>query len=261
MGAALPEKLAAEGSVSGEVRYSEPDGVGGKVTLQDASLTLPDGRPLRAASAALLIDKQVMSLEPATVSVGDNESADVEGSFSLNSAARLDLKITTRALSVSDMQSFGVASIPLLDQTPQGTWRGWARYEWARGEVGEWSGEYELQNARIPVEGLAEPVRVQSAAVSLNGKRVNVNRIRAKAGAISFTGDYRWEPAATRPHKFHLTIPDGGGGGVAKGIRAGAGAGSRIFRSHAAAGRRSGTGLAEGAQGRWNRDDRLADVR
>jgi hypothetical protein len=64
-----------------------------------------------------------------------------------------------------------------------------------------------LLNARIPVEGLTEPVRVQSAAVSLNGKRVNVNRIRAKAGSISFTGDYRWEPAATRPHKFHLTIP------------------------------------------------------
>jgi hypothetical protein len=214
MGAGLPDKLAAEGSLSGEVRYSEPDGFAGKVALQDASVTLPDGRPLRAASAAVVIDRQVMSLEPSTVSVGENESAEVEGSFSLAGPDKLDLKITTRALSVSDMRSFGVAAIPLLDQTPQGTWppqgtwRGWARYQWARDEVGQWSGEYELQNARIPVDGLAEPVKVQSAFVSLNGKRVTVNRLRAKVGAIAFTGDYRWEPAAIHPHKFHLTIPE-----------------------------------------------------
>jgi hypothetical protein len=208
MGAGLPDKLAAEGWLSGEVRYSEPDGLAGRVALLDASVTLPDGRPLRAASAAVVIDHQVMSLEPATVSVGENESADVEGSFSLAGPAHLDLKITTRALSVSDMESFGVAAIPLLDQTPQGTWRGWARYQWTRDEVGQWSGEYELQNARIPVDGLAEPVKVQSALVSLNGKRVMVSRLRARVGAIAFTGDYRWEPSATRPHKFHLTIPE-----------------------------------------------------
>jgi acetolactate synthase regulatory subunit len=208
MGAELPATVAAEGSLSGEVRYSEPDGFAGKVSLQDASLTLPDGHPLRAASAAVVIDHQVMSLEPATVNVGENETADVEGSFSLEGEERLDLRITTRALSVSDMRSFGVAAIPLLDQTPQGTWRGWARYEWARDEAGQWSGEYELLNARIPVDGLAEPVRVQSAAVVLNGKRVAVSRLRARVGAIAFTGDYRWEPAAVRPHKFHLTIPE-----------------------------------------------------
>jgi len=207
MGVPISDKLAAEGSLSGEVRYSEPDGFAGKVAFEDASLTLPDGRPLRAASAEVVVDHQVMSLEPSVVNVGENESAEVEGRFSLEGESRLDLKITTRALSVSDMRSFGVASIPLLDQTPQGTWRGWARYEWARDEAGQWSGEYELLNARIPVDGLVEPVRVQSAAVSLSGKRVTVNRIRAKEGDIAFTGDYRWEPAAVHPHKFHLTIP------------------------------------------------------
>ena len=50
----------------------------------------------------------------------ETESAEVEGSFSLEGAEQLDLKITTRGLSVPDMRSFGVAAIPLLDQTPQG---------------------------------------------------------------------------------------------------------------------------------------------
>jgi hypothetical protein len=207
MGAQLSDKLAAEGSLSGEVRYSEPEGFAGKFVLQQASLTLPDGHPLRAASAEVLIDRQVMSLEPSTVSVGENESAEVEGRFSLEAAARLELKITTRALSVTDMRSFGVSAIPLLEQTPQGTWRGWARYEWARDEPGQWSGEYELLNARIPVDGLAEPLKVQSAAVSLNGKHLIVSRLKAKVGAIAFTGDYRWEPGTVRPHKFHLVVP------------------------------------------------------
>jgi hypothetical protein len=212
MGAPLPDKLAAEGSLSGQVGYSQPDGFAGKIALTDASVTLPDGRPLRAASAEVKVDHQVVSLEPSTVRVGENESADVEGSFSLESSAKLDLKIATKGLSVSDTRSFGVAAIPLLDQAPQGTWRGWARYHWERDEgqrdePGQWSGDYELQNARIPVDGLAEPLKVQSAAVSLNGKHITVNRIRAKVGAIAFTGDYHWEAAAVRPHKFHLTIP------------------------------------------------------
>jgi len=207
LGAAVPEKFSAEGSLSGNVTYSESGGVTGKVALQDASVALPDAKPLRAASATVTIEDQVMSLEPSTVSVGEAESADVEGSFSLEGAERLDLKITTRGLSVADLRSFGVAAIPLLDQTPQGTWRGWARYEWARDDAGHWSGEYELQNARIPVEGLAEPLKVQSAAVTVNGKKLAVNRIRAAEGDIAFTGDYRWEPGTVHPHKFHLTIP------------------------------------------------------
>lgn len=214
LGAPLPERLSAEGSLSGEVRYSEPDGASGRVELRDASVTLPDAQPLRAAEAALTIDRQVVSLEPSTVKVGENESADVEGSFSLEGAERLDLKITTRGLSVADMRSFGVGAIPLLDRTPLGTWRGWARYEWARDEAGQWSGEYELQNARIPVDGLAEPLKVQSAAVSVSGKRLAVNRIRAKAGDIAFTGDYRWEPSTLHPHKFHVAIPSAEAGAL-----------------------------------------------
>ncbi len=67
------------------------------------------------------------------------------------------------------MRSFGLAAIPVLDHTPQGSWRGWAQYE-----DGGWSGEYELQNARVQVEGLADVLRIQSASVKLspgNGSR------------------------------------------------------------------------------------------
>ena len=205
MGTAMPEKLGADGSVSGAVRYSQQTGFAGRVELQDASLNLPEGRPLRAASAAVVIEGDTLLLEPSTVTIGENESAGVSGGF--NPFSGLNLRIATLSLNVADLRSFGLSAIPLLEQTPQGTFRGWTSYEWKPGEVGQWSGEYDLQNARIAIDGLADPVRIQSAAVVSNGSRVSATRLRARVGAVAFTGDYRYEPAAPRPHKFHIQIP------------------------------------------------------
>ncbi|HML15563.1 MAG TPA: hypothetical protein VK419_01000 [Bryobacteraceae bacterium] len=214
MGAPLPDKLEAEGSVSGDARFSEPEGLVGRVELQNASVTLPDAQPLKAANAALEINGPTLTMEPATVRLGENESAEVEGSFA--SSAGLNLKVTTRGLNVADLHSFGLGAIPLLQQTPQGSWHGWARYKWSPGAPGEWAGEYELQNARVAVDGLADPIRIQSAAVVSSGARVVVSRLHAKAGAIAFTGEYRFEPNAARPHRFRIAIPEASAAEIAR---------------------------------------------
>jgi hypothetical protein len=205
MGTAMPEKLVADGSVSGAIRYSQENGFAGRVELQDASLTLPEGQPLKAANAAVVIDHSAFSLENSTVRIGESQSADVEGGF--DPGGGLNLKIVTRGLDVDDLRSFGLSALPLLEQTPQGTLRGWAAYKWSPGERGEWSGEYDLQNARIAIEGLADPLRIQSAAVVSNGARISLTRLHAKVGTIAFTGDYRFEPTAIRSHKFHIDVP------------------------------------------------------
>ncbi len=209
MGAVLPDQLTAEGGVSGTLNYKEDGGLTGRVDLKDAALTLPGAQPLLASSAALDIADGQVSLEPAVVVIGaesgltERQSVELQGSYTLLPPHDLDLRMTTRGLNVADMRSFGLAAIPLLDQTKQGTWRGWARYR-----SGEWSGEYELANARIAVDGLADPLRIQSASVKLNGARVAVTKLRAKAGQIAFTGDYHWEPTAIRPHKFNIAIEE-----------------------------------------------------
>jgi hypothetical protein len=210
MGVALPDQITAEGGVSGSLTYKD-GGFTGRVDLKDAALTLPGAPTLRASSAALDIAEGEVSLEPSTVEIGaekgaeasEKESAELQGSYTLLSPRDLDLRIVTRGLNVGYMRSFSLAAIPLLDQTKTGTWRGWARYR-----DGEWSGEYDLLNARIAVDGLADPLRIQSASVKLNGARVAVTKLRAKAGQIAFTGDYHWEPAALRPHKFNIAIDE-----------------------------------------------------
>lgn len=203
MGATLPESLSALGSVSGSITYNEPQGMQGRLVLRDASLSVPEERPLEAPVATVDISGRSISLESASVHIGEKQNADIEGSYDLDQPRSLDLKITTRGLSVASMRSFGLEAIPLLEQTPQGTWRGWARYQ-----GGDWTGESELQNARIALDGLAEPLFIKSASLSLNGKRVAVDRLQAKAGAIAFTGSYRWEPSLDKADKFDLKIDE-----------------------------------------------------
>ena len=211
MGATLPENLSAQGSVSGSVTYNEQQGMQGRVVVRDASLTVPDAgsdaAPLETPVATVDVAGRSISLESASVHIGEKQSADIEGSYDLDQADSLDLKITTRGLSVASMRSFGLEAIPLLEVTPQESsqaiWRGWARYQ-----GGDWSGESELQNARIALDGLAEPVLIKSASVSLNGRRVAVNRLQAEVGAIAFTGSYRWEPRSERSDKFDLKIDE-----------------------------------------------------
>jgi len=245
MGVALPQKLAVDGTVSGSLGYARENGFSGHIGLERASITLPEAAPLAADAVVFDIGSEsgasTVRMQPATLRVGENRSVDVEGSAALgigHSGARaLDLKITTRGISVADMRSFGFGAIPLLEHATQGTWRGWARFRagdsagraasQAGGErsadpqrgadplgtrAGEWTGESELLDARIPVEGLADPVQIKSAAISLNGslhgQRAAITRLRAKVGDVSFTGDYRWEQGAARPHRFRLAIAE-----------------------------------------------------
>jgi AsmA family len=202
IGAPFPDKLTAEGPVSGVLEYA-PSGVSGDLKVEGAVLRLPDAPSLRASLLHVALKDSVARLDPATLEVGDApevepSKAQVEASYN---AGELDLKLTTRGLSVADTRLFGLKAIPLLEHTPQGTWRGSAHYH-----AGNWTGDYELQNAKVNVDGLAEPLLIQSMAVSLTPARASASRIKAKVGAIPFTGDYRWEPEAARPHKFRLQI-------------------------------------------------------
>jgi hypothetical protein len=206
MGAALPEQLAVDGAVSGSAAYDQQNGVRGSFTLSDASLTLPDQEPLRAAEARVEIGGGAVQLEPTVVQIGE-QSAEVRGSYSLAAPRALDLRIATRGLSVAAMRSFGLAAIPVIEQTPQGTWQGWARFRSAPGASRpEWTGESELRGARIRVEGLAEPVEIESAAVKLSARGVEISHVEGSAGEVAFTGSYRWRPGDARPHTFSLAV-------------------------------------------------------
>jgi AsmA-like protein len=205
MGAPLPEKLSGEGAVSGSVNYRPSGGLSGDVEVRDLALSMPGAPVVKAVVAAISIGGNVISAGPAKVSVGEDESAEVGLNYGV-AGAGLDLKITTRELAIADLYSLGLEDVPLLDQISRGSWRGWVRYRKPPAAEGVWSGEYELRNARVTVDGLADSVRIQSALVSAYGPRISVTRLKASAGAVEFTGDYRWDPDAASPHQFHFLV-------------------------------------------------------
>jgi len=202
MGAELPEDLKVDGAVSGTATYNQRNGLSGQLTLGEASLTLPNREPVKASEAYVTILGRAVRLAPAEVTIGD-QTAQIDGIVTLIEPRALDLTIRTRGLSVAAMQSFGLLAIPIIEQTPQGTWKGWARYR-----EGEWSGDSELRDARIDIRGLADPVEIETAAVSLRGRRVMLDKVVAKAGAAGFRGSYSFDPSAKLPHKFNLVVDE-----------------------------------------------------
>jgi hypothetical protein len=193
--------------------------MGGNLEVRDAVVTMPGAAPLKIPTATVLLKGNSIAAGPNTVNIGATDSTDVEATYQAGQGGGVEVKITTRRLNVADLRAFsplGVGSIPLLDRIADGTWRGTLSYANPdpSSTKGAWSGEFEIQNTRLAIDGLADPVRIQSAAVSAKDQSVAVTRIRAKVGDIAFGGEYHWASQAdvaddsekAQPQTFRLQV-------------------------------------------------------
>ena len=197
LGAPLPAKITAEGVVAGSARYRNTEGLGGNLEVRDAIVNIPGAAPLKIPTATVFLKGNSIVAGPNTVNTGSADSADVETIYQAGEGGGVEVKITTQHMNVGDLRALsglGVELIPLLDRIADGTWRGTLSYANpdSLSEKGTWSGDFEILNTRLDVDGLADPVRVQSAAVSARDQSVAVTRLRAKVGDIAFGGEYRW---------------------------------------------------------------------
>ena len=197
LGAPLPAKMTVEGVVAGSVRYRNTEGLGGNLEVRDAIVTIAGAAPLKIPTATVFLKGNSIVAGPNTVNVGGADSADVEAVYQAGEGGGVEVKIMTHRMNVADLRALsplGVGSIPLLDRIADGTWRGALSYANPDplSNKGTWSGDFEIQNTRLDIDGLADPVRVLSAAVSAKDQSVAVTRIRAKVGNIAFGGEYHW---------------------------------------------------------------------
>jgi len=207
LGAPLPEKMTAEGVVSGTARYRNTEGLGGNLEVRDASVTVPDAAPLKIATATVFLKDKTLVAGPNTVQIGEQGAADVEATYQAGDGGGTQVKITTRRMNMADLRALG-GTVPMLDRVTDGIWRGMLTYQKPLAAAGAWSGDFEVQNTSLAVDGIADPVRVQSASVTVNPEQVSVTRLRAKAGDVAFTGEYRWSADAAQPQRFRLQIPE-----------------------------------------------------
>ncbi|MBZ5724704.1 MAG: AsmA family protein [Acidobacteriia bacterium] len=203
MGATLPPGLELGGAVDGAIGYSGQSGLQGELALHDASLTIPGSPPLRFEQAHFVFDQGHIHLAPALVLTSGQDQVQVEADYAMD-AETLDLALSTEAMAVESLRAqAALAAVPWLEQVHSGQWSGQLRYHRGGAQSG-WSGHLELTGAEIPAPGLAEPLLLASARASIDGDRVLVDHIAARAGKVAFTGEFRYEPLAARPHHLRL---------------------------------------------------------
>lgn len=245
IGAPLPDKLTADGTISGRLEYDAVSGLTGTLETRAAALTLADSPAIRAERVPIQIHAQTIAFGPCSVSLTDRskageksadeksagekagdgkpveaQTAQVEASYKFDSPSA-DFKIATHGMDLDGVRAF--ALVPLViqpalepavrdraaaDRPANATWRGSLRYQRSGTSQGAWTGEYTLENARIAIDGIDDPVHILSASVTAGVGNLAVTKMKGKAGDIPFTGEYHWDSTAERPHKFKLRIGD-----------------------------------------------------
>ncbi len=206
MGAEFPPRLKVNGMMDGAIGYSSDGSFQGQLAFHDTALTIPDSPPVAFDQAYVVVDNGHIRLSPAIVRLSDQDRAQVNADYAIGDQT-LDLLISTDAMKVEALRAqASLAAVPWLEQVHSGQWSGQLHYRRTPKSTG-WTGRLELDDAEIQVPGLAEPLRLASARAQIEGPRVVLDQIDGAVGKIAFTGEYRYEPHALRPH--HLQIRAG----------------------------------------------------
>jgi hypothetical protein len=204
MGAQLPPRLRITGSIDGAIGYSDRGNWQGELVLHDAGVAIPDSPAVRFEQVHLMLDGGKVWLAPAIVRTPEDEQARLEATYSTTEDT-LDLSISSEKMKVGSLRAqAALAAVPWLEQASDGVWSGQLRYH-HEAEKSGWTGNLELTEGRLAVPGLAHSLEVASARVGIDGQRLAITRLIAKAGPIAFTGDYRYEPGTARPHRLRVS--------------------------------------------------------
>ncbi|MCW5982573.1 MAG: AsmA family protein [Bryobacteraceae bacterium] len=209
-GTAVPPGLALGGSMSGAFSLSSQGRLRGQLAIQDANISVPDAGRLSVQEASLFLDDRMVRLKPAAVRAGEEDAARVEVSYA-PPTGELDVSLDAERVSIPAFVAFwqrlaSAPPAPLFSSFLSGVVQGQLRYRTGSGS-GAWSGKFTIKEAVIPVEGLNKPVSIASAAATLRPTSTQIRLIRASAGDIGFSGNYRAATQPAQPHRIDLHIP------------------------------------------------------
>jgi hypothetical protein len=207
LGSLIPADFRLDGTADGAVSYSMPEGsprMDGALGLANATLAVAGAPPLRIPGASLRFSGSTITLAPAAITNESNETATVEAAWDM-AARTLHASLSSNGMAIASLRrQVSVAGVPLLSQATAGTWKGDLRYST---EPPGWTGELHLADTDIPFEAFAEPLHIVAADATIDGAGLAMKRVDVAIGGMEAQGEYHYEPAATRPHKFRLTVP------------------------------------------------------
>jgi hypothetical protein len=201
LGGPMPEGVSITGKVVGMVGFGSQSGLQGQLSIDNGSVQLRDGPPLQMAEASLLIAGDTIQLKPAALVGEEGQGARLEGEY--NAATRaLDATISGNGLRLLSR-----AAAPLVSRFQGGRWTAALHYHQDDTAPGVWTGSFEVRDTATRVPGVAEPVRIGSARLEVDGALLRVRQLRAIIAGIEVYGSYAYDPADSRPHQFDFTVP------------------------------------------------------
>jgi hypothetical protein len=216
LGSLIPADFRFDGTADGAVSYSIPEGsprMDGALSFANATLAVAGAPPLRIPGASLRFSGSVIALMPAAITNESNETANVQAAWDAETR-KLDVSLSSGGMAIASLRrQISVAGIPLLSQATAGTWKGDLHYS---SDPPGWNGEVHLQDTDIAFEAFAEPLHIVSADATIDGAELAMKRVDVSMGGMEAQGEYQYQPAALRPHKFRLTVPRMSGAALEK---------------------------------------------
>jgi hypothetical protein len=206
LGLPIPPDMSYEGTAEGAVGFSIPEGTprwDGQVRVANSTLSVAGAPPLRIPVADLRFAESTVTLAPAAVENDSHETATLSGAFNLNSR-KLDASLTSEGMSIASLRrQISIAGVPLLSQATAGTWSGNLSFS---NTDALWTGDVRLKDADVPFEAFSEPLHITTAEATLTGAGVVVKHFDLTEAGVEAQGDYRYDPALDRPHRFHVSV-------------------------------------------------------
>lgn len=186
MGLAIAPGFEVTGAIDGAVGYSVTGGYAGQALIEQATVKWPDNPVVKIDKAEVLVTNGVAHLHAGA------PAAMVDADYTLATGAS-EFRIAASGLDVT--------TLAVLPQARSGRWSGVLVW---RNNM--WNGEMQLSDVEVPSPALADPVFIESAQCHLEDGGMTVQKLRAHAGSIKFSGEYRFQPEATHPHRFRIAM-------------------------------------------------------
>ena len=186
MGLGIAPGFEVTGAIDGAIGYSVTEGYAGQGRMEQATVKWPDNPVVKIDKAEILVTHGVAHLHAGAA------EAVVDADYTLATGASR-FRVAASGLDIT--------TLAVLPQARSGHWSG--ALVWANNM---WEGDMQLSDVEVPSPGLADPVFIESAQCHWEDGDLTVQKMRAHAGAIRFSGEYRYQAEATHPHRFRIAM-------------------------------------------------------
>jgi hypothetical protein len=210
MGLALPEDLQIRGSVQGAIAYSNSTGLGGTISISDATATMPNVPPLHTQMVTATVFPDRIHFNPALIDTPQGNLR-AGGDYYISSprsvAALSAAGFSVDALKKTTEAWFGTPGV--LASLKGGQVDGSFNYVHQQAAPPEWSGQFQFTNSIVQPDGMAVPLEKAEGQVEFDATSLEVTRFSSQIGHEEIRGSYRYSATAKRSERLKLEMPVG----------------------------------------------------